>query len=54
MICVDVDLAATFGGTTTDAVQALGSALKGMFDSLEKCGVSIKCSARLTTAATSA
>ena len=42
MIGVGADLAATFGGTTTDAVEALGSAFKGEFDSLEKYGVSIK------------
>lgn len=36
------DLAATFGGTTKEAVEALGSAFKGEFDPLEKYGISIK------------
>lgn len=36
------DLAATFGGTTKDAVSALGSALKGEYDPLEKYGISLK------------
>lgn len=45
MIGVASDLAATFGGTTKDAVEALGSAFKGEFDPLEKYGVSLKQSA---------
>jgi len=36
------DLAATFGGTTKDAVEAIGSALRGETDPIEKYGVSIK------------
>lgn len=36
------DLAATFGGTTADAVAALSSTFKGEFDPIEKFGVSIK------------
>lgn len=36
------DLAATFGGTTADAVGALGAAFKGEFDSLERYGISLK------------
>jgi len=36
------DLAAVFGGTTADAVDALSSAFKGEFDPLEKYGISIK------------
>lgn len=42
MIGLGTDLAATFGGTTSDAVEALGSAFKGEFDPLEKYGVSLK------------
>lgn len=42
---VGADLAATFGGTTKEAVEALGSAFKGEFDPLEKYGISIKKSA---------
>lgn len=38
------DLAATFGGTTSEAVGALGAAFKGEFDSLEKYGISLKAS----------
>lgn len=36
------DLAATFGGTTADAVGALSSAFKGEFDSLERYGISLR------------
>jgi hypothetical protein len=36
------DLAATFGGSTADAVGALSSALKGEMDPLERYGVSLK------------
>lgn len=42
IVGVGADLAATFGGTTTDAVGALGAAFKGEFDSLEKYGISLK------------
>jgi hypothetical protein len=35
------DLAATFGGTSQEAVQALGAALRGEFDPLERFGVSL-------------
>lgn len=42
MISQASDLAATFGGTTSEAVQALGSAFKGEFDPLERYGISIK------------
>ena len=42
MIGLGSDLAATFGGKTKDAVEALGSAFKGEFDPLEKYGISIK------------
>lgn len=44
MIGKAADLAATFGGTTSDAVGALSAAFKGEFDSLEKYGVSLKAS----------
>lgn len=36
------DLAATFGGTTAEAVGALGAAFKGEFDSLERYGISLR------------
>lgn len=36
------DLAAQFGGTTKDAVEAIGSALRGETDPIERYGVSIK------------
>lgn len=42
MIGTASDLAATFGGTTKDAVEALGSAFKGEFDPLERYGISLK------------
>lgn len=42
MIGLGSDLAATFGGETSDAVAALGSAFKGEFDPLEKYGISLK------------
>lgn len=35
------DLAAVFGGTTVDAVQAMGSAFRGEFDPLERYGVTL-------------
>lgn len=42
---VGADLAATFGGTTADAVAALSSALRGEFDPLERYGVALRQSA---------
>jgi phage-related protein len=42
LIGIGSNLAATFGGTTKDAVGALTAAYKGEFDQLEKYGVSIK------------
>lgn len=36
------DLAATFGGTTSDAVAALGSTLRGEYDPLERYGAALK------------
>ena len=41
LISVASDLAATFGGTTTDAVSALSSALKGEADPAEKYGLTL-------------
>jgi hypothetical protein len=38
------DLAATLGGNTSDAVSALGSALRGEFDPLEQFGIVLKAS----------
>ncbi len=42
LVTMGADLAATFGGTTADAVSALGSALRGETDPIEKYGISIK------------
>lgn len=42
MIGLGADLAATFGGTTKEAVEALGSAFKGEYDPLERYGISLK------------
>lgn len=41
LIGVGADLASMFGGTTTDAVSALSSALKGERDPIERYGVSL-------------
>lgn len=41
MIAKASDLAAVFGGPTSDAVDALGSAFKGEFDPLEKYGITL-------------
>jgi hypothetical protein len=38
------DLAATFGGTTSDAVEALSAAMKGEMDPIEKYGISLNAS----------
>ena len=38
------DLAATLGGNTNDAVSALGSALRGEYDPLERFGIALKAS----------
>lgn len=42
LISLGADLAATFGGTTADAVGALSSLLRGERDPIERYGVSIK------------
>jgi hypothetical protein len=42
LIGVGSDMAAVFGGTTKDAVDAVSSALKGELDPIERYGVSIK------------
>jgi hypothetical protein len=42
MVRTGADLAATFGGKTSEAVAALGSAFKGEFDPLERYGISLK------------
>lgn len=42
MVKTGADLAATFGGKTSEAVAALGSAFKGEFDPLERYGISLK------------
>lgn len=42
MVQVGADLAATYGGSTKDAVEALGSAFKGEFDPMERYGISLK------------
>jgi hypothetical protein len=41
LIGVGADLAATFGGTSADAVAALSSALKGEMDPLERYGITL-------------
>ena len=41
LITTGADLAATFGGSTSDAVSALSSALKGEMDPIEKYGISL-------------
>lgn len=41
LIGMGADLAAMFGGTTSDAVSALSSALKGEMDPIEKYGISL-------------
>jgi hypothetical protein len=40
-IKLGADLAATYGGTTAEAVQVLGAAYKGEFDSLDRFGISL-------------
>lgn len=42
LIGVAADLAATFGGTTKEAVDALASAMRGEFEMVERYGISIK------------
>lgn len=42
LITLGADLAATFGGTTADAVSALSSLMRGERDPIERYGVSIK------------
>lgn len=42
LIKLGADLAATYGGTTAEAVQAIGSLLRGERDPIEKYGVGIK------------
>lgn len=42
LIKLGADLSATYGGTTKDAVDALGSALRGETDPIERYGISIK------------
>lgn len=41
LITVGADLAATFGGSTSEAVGALSSALRGEFDPLERFGIAL-------------
>jgi hypothetical protein len=41
LIATGADMAAVFGGTASDAVEALSSALKGEMDPIEKYGVSL-------------
>ena len=45
LISLGADLSAGFGGSTTEAVQAISSALKGERDPIERYGVSLKQSA---------
>lgn len=44
LIDMGADLAAMYGGTTAEAVEALSSALKGEFDPMEKYGASLSAS----------
>lgn len=44
LIRLGADLAATYGGTTAEAVQALSSLLKGEADPIERYGIAIKAS----------
>lgn len=45
LITVGADLAATFGGSTSEAVGALGAALRGEFDPLERFGIALSADA---------
>jgi hypothetical protein len=45
LITTGADLAATFGGSTSDAVGALSSALKGEMDPIEKYGITLNAAA---------
>lgn len=42
LVAMGADLAATFGGPTSDAVSALGAVLRGETDPIERYGISIK------------
>ena len=42
LVNIGADLAATFGGTTADAVSALAGALRGEFDPLERFGIALR------------
>lgn len=42
LVELGADLAATFGGSTADAVRALSAVFRGEFDSIEKYGVSLR------------
>jgi hypothetical protein len=50
MIQTGADLAATFGGSTKEAVEALGSAFKGEFDPIERYGIGLS-AAKISTEA---
>jgi len=50
MLQTGADLAATFGGPTKDAVEALGSAFKGEFDPIERYGIGLS-AAKISTEA---
>jgi hypothetical protein len=45
LIGIGADLAATFGGSTAEAVAALGAGLRGEFDTMEKYGLSLSAAA---------
>ena len=45
LVGIGADLAATFGGTTSEAVESLGSLLRGESDPIEKYGISINAAA---------
>ena len=42
LLNLSADLAAQFGGTSTDAIEALGSAFRGEFNPIERYGVSLR------------
>lgn len=42
LVSVGADLAATFGGTTKDAIEAIGALMRGETDPIERYGVSIR------------
>lgn len=52
LVSLGADLAATYGGTTADAVESLSAALKGEMDPIEKYGISLNAAMLQQKAAT--